>query len=415
MNIAFDKAGALVSAKADVNARLIGTQAGGKKIDLTGNVHLEGNAAETAVSFSASGVIGDLVVNDAAGSLTLATNKATFVGKLDIAQGPNSVRFNGSIVWDGITAYTPYLSIEGAGEFSGTLDDGTTVGVKGTLSTEIIGGQVRTVVTGDFQLGTLKASGNALVEIDGATTTLELSADLVAAGFAGHIDGAIIITDGRADQVQLDAAVTGAVNLGDITLTNANFGIRSTYGNPLALNFAGAIKIGSSADVSGSVAALFGPNGTLISLEGDVNGSMLLDTWGVANFSGHILVGTDQVALSGTGRITTSNFPLGIDINGTFTSSRNEPSWSLSGSGRFRIGSIEVASARMTLSKAAGLRGTHVGFYLSIVGISTYLEADFYMNSGGGCSKVQLTGGSILARPLATLILPGIVGCPVYN
>ena len=36
--------------------------------------------------FSGSGIVGDLVVNDANGSLTLATNKATFIGVLDVAQ-----------------------------------------------------------------------------------------------------------------------------------------------------------------------------------------------------------------------------------------------------------------------------------------------------------------------------------------
>ncbi len=413
--ISFDEAGALVSANADVSARLVGTQAGGKKIDLTGTVHLEGNATETAISFSGSGILGDLQINEAAGSLVLATNKATFVGKLDVAQGNTYVRFNGSIVWDGITAYTPFLSVEGAGEFSGTLDDGTAVAVAGNVSTEIVGGQVRSVVTGNFKIGTLKANGTAVVQMSGATTTLEISADLDTAGFTGRLEGAVVITDGRAETVQLDASVSGALTLGDITLTNANFGIRSSYGNPLELSFGGAIKVGNRADLNGSLAAAFGPNGTLITLEGDVNGSLLLDSWGIANFSGHVLVGTEQVALSGTGRVTTTNFPLGIEFNGTFTSSRTTPSWSLSGGGRFRIGSIDVASARMTLSQAAGMKATRVGFYFSIIGIPTYLEADFYMNSGGGCSKVQLTGGSFLARPIASLILPGVVGCSVYN
>ena len=59
------------------------------------------------------------------------------------------------------------------------------------------------------------------------------------------------------------------------------------------------------------------------------------------------------------------------------------------------------------------MKATRAGFYLSIIGIPTYLEADFYLKSTGGCDKVILTGGSFLARPLARLALPGIVGCPV--
>ena len=63
----FDKAGALVSAKADLSAHLVGTQAGGKKIDLTARSSSTGNAAQTAISFNGSGIVGDLVVNEANG------------------------------------------------------------------------------------------------------------------------------------------------------------------------------------------------------------------------------------------------------------------------------------------------------------------------------------------------------------
>src|SRR5690606_25034231 len=105
-----------------------------------------------------SGIVGDLVVNAANGELTLATNKATFVGVLDVAQGANYVRFNGSIVWDGITAYTPFLTLEGGGEISGTLADGQHFAAAGTLETTVVGGQARTVLTGDFKIGTLKAN-----------------------------------------------------------------------------------------------------------------------------------------------------------------------------------------------------------------------------------------------------------------
>ena len=105
VDVAFDKAGALVSAKADIAAHLVGTQAGGKKIDFTGTVKLEGNA-------NADGrlVLGQRHPRRPHGQRgqrrrsPSRTNKATFVGVLDVAQGANSVRFNGQIVWDGITA-----------------------------------------------------------------------------------------------------------------------------------------------------------------------------------------------------------------------------------------------------------------------------------------------------------------------
>ncbi len=413
VDVEFDRAGALVSAKADISAHLVGHMAGGKMVDLDGNLKLDGNADETVVSFSASGIVGDLQVNQANGTLTLATNRATFVGVLDVAQGPNYLRYNGTIVWDGITAYTPFLTLEGGGEYSGTLNDGLNVSAAGSMETTVIGGQLRTVLTGDFEVGTLKASGSAIVEVNGATTVLYVDADLVDAGFTAALDGAVVLTNGLAETVNLDATVTGTVNLGDVTLTGANLHIGSTYGSPLDLTFSGGLQVGTNANLTGSVDASFGPNGTLLSLVGQMNGSLNLDSWGLLNFDGTVVASPEQVTLSGSGAVSVINFPLGITFNGSFTSSLTEPSWSLNGSARFRIASIDVASARVNLSKAAGMRATRVGFYFSIIGIPTYFEGDFFLLPTGGCSHVNITGGSFLAKPLLKLVLPGAIGCPV--
>ena len=379
VDVDFDKAGALVSAHADLAAHLVGTQAGGKKIDLQGTVKLDGNKTETTVSFTGSGVLGDLVINEANGSLALAAN-------------------------------TPFLMLEGAGEFSGTLQDGQQVSVAGSVSTTVVGGQLSAVVTGTFKVGTLNATGTATVETNGATTTLNVDASLVDAGFAAQLQGVVVITDGRAETVSLDAQVNGAVNLGDVTLTGANLHIGSSYGSPIDLTFAGGLKIGDRADLSGSLAASFGPNGSLISLNGELSGSLSLDSWGLVNFNGTVIASPEQVTLSGSGAVSLINFPLGITFKGSFTSSLTNPSWSLNGSGKIRIASIQIASARLNLSQAVGMKATRAGFYFSILGIPVYFEADFYMNPGGGCSKVNLTGGSVLARPILALVLPGVLG-----
>ncbi|MGB3411231.1 MAG: hypothetical protein WBA45_08525 [Microthrixaceae bacterium] len=414
VDVEFDRAGALVSAKADIAAHLVGTQVNGKKIDLNGSVKFEGNAKETTASFSGSGVVGDLVVHEANGSLTLATNKATFNGVLDVEQGANLLRFNGSIVWDGTSAYTPYLQVQGAGEFSGTLNDGQTFSAAGTIEAEVIGGQMRSVVTGNFKIGTLKASGSAVVETNGASTTFEIQADLVDAGFAAHLTGAVIVTDGVAETVQLDASVSGAIKMGDVTLTNANLSIRSSYGSPLEISFDGSIKMGSKADLSGSVKAAIGPNGTLLSLNGQVNGSLALDSWAIVNFQGSIAATSERVTINGSGGVNFTSFPAGLQLNGTLTSSLTNPSWSLSGSADFRIGSLNIASARMTLSQAEGMKATRVGFYFNILFISTYFEGNFYMNPAGGCDKVDITGGGIIAKLILVTVLPGAIGCPVH-
>jgi hypothetical protein len=59
------------------------------------------------------------------------------------------------------------------------------------------------------------------------------------------------------------------------------------------------------------------------------------------------------------------------------------------------------------------MRATRVGFYFSIIGIPTYFEGDFFLKAGGGCDKVNITGGSFLAKPILALVLPGVIGCPV--
>ncbi|MEZ5311502.1 MAG: hypothetical protein R2735_13110 [Microthrixaceae bacterium] len=415
VDVAFDPAGALVSAKANLSAHLVGTQADGKKIDLQGTVTLDGNGTETVASFSASGTLGDMVINKANGSLHLETNRATFVGVLDVEQGTSYLRFNGSIVWDGITAYTPFLSLEGAGEISGTLNDGQQVSVAGSLTAEMIGGQLRSVVTGNFKIGTLKAAGTAIVETNGHTTTLEVDANLTDAGFAARLQGAVQITDGRTEMVNLDASITGTVNLGDATLTGANLSLRSSYGSPIDVKFSGGIKIGTRADLSGSIAASIGPNGTLLSLQGDVYGSLSLDSWGLINFNGSIIATVDQVTVSGSCCILLTNFPAGLTLNGSLTSSLTSPSWTLNGQARFRIGSLDIASARIKLSKSEGMQATRAGFYFRIIGIPTYFEGDFYLKPAGGCDKVVLTGGSFLARPLLKALLPDVIGCPVYG
>ncbi len=414
VDVDFDPAGTLVSANANLSAHLVGTQADGKPIDLTGTVKLEGNARETVASFSGHGVVGDLVVNEANGSLTLATNRATFVGVLDVQQGANTLRFNGSIVWDGRSAYTPFLTLEGAGEISGVLDDGQRVSVAGTMSAEVIGGQLRSVITGSFQLGTLRANGSAVVETNGITTTLEVTGSLVGAGFGATIEGAVVITDGRAELVELDATVNGNVTLGDVTLTHATLSLRSTYGSPLDISFAGGIKVGSRADLNGSIAASIGPNGTLLSLRGEISGSLALDTWAIANFRGTIIATIDQVTISGSGGVSLINFPLGLQINGTLTSSLTRPTWSLTGAARFRIASLDIATARVTLSQTDGMRATRVGFYFSIIGIPTYFEGDFYLRPTGGCDKVNITGGSLIAKLILVTVMPGAIGCPVH-
>ena len=115
-----------------------------------------------------------------------------------------------------------------------------------------------------------------------------------------------------------------------------------------------------------------------------MGGSLQLDTWGIVDFQRWRRRQPRQVTLTGSGSVHLINFPLSITFSGSFTSRLDQPTWQLNGSGRFPVGSITVASARLSLSQTAGIEATRAGFYLSIIGIPTYLEADFYLKSTGG-------------------------------
>jgi len=221
------------------------------------------------------------------------------------------------------------------------------------------------------------------------------------------------MADGRAEQVQLDATVAGSVNFGDVTLTGATLRVRSQLGQPLSLSFSGGLKVGTRADVNGSFDATFGPNGTLLTLGGNISGPLALDSWAVVPFNGSVIATSEQVTLSGNGSINFSNFPAAITFSGSFTSSLTVPTWSLKGSGAFSLGPINVLNARLSLSRTAGMQATRLGFYFAIIGIPTYFEGDFYMKPAGGCDHVNITSGNIITRGLLKLVLPGAIGCDV--
>jgi hypothetical protein len=413
----FDRNGGLVIADADISVRLVGSQAGGGKIDLQGELELEGNSQETVASFSGSGVIGGFRVDHASGSIDMALDQATFNGVLDIAQGSTWVRFNATVVWDGQIAYTPLLTAEAGGEYSGTLRNGQNVSVDGVVSTTIVGGQIRTVITGDFELGTLKAAGSAVVDVNGLTTTFEVDADLVGAGFGARLTGVIIMTDGVAERVVLEATTTGTAQLGDVAVRNATMHIESSYGSDLDIGFAGNIVVGDTANLYGELDAVFGPEGTLMSLQGRINnGTFTLDNWNMTSVNGTLQAGTESATVTGSGLVGFAANNVTIGFTGALNSSLGDASWQLQGNGRVRVGSFELANGRVELSSDGGMELIRAGIYLKALGfINVYVEADVALLPTGGCSQIRLTGGGWAAKTAARNRLPDALGCPVVN
>jgi hypothetical protein len=417
VHLEFDRNGGLVIADADIGVRLVGAQSDGSRIDLHGELDLEGNSQETVASFSGSGVIGGFQVNHASGSIDMALDRATFNGVVDIAQGSTWVRLNASVVWDGQIAYTPLLTAEAGGEYSGTLQNGKNVAVEGIVSTTIVGGQIRTVITGEFELGTLRAAGSAVVDVNGRTTTFEVDADLVGAGFDAALSGVIVVTDGVAERVALDATTAGTARLGDVALSNAVMHIDSSYGSDLDIGFAGNITVGDTANLYGAVDAVFGPDGTLMSLQGQINnGSFMLDNWHMTGVQGTIQAGTETATVTGSGTVGFASNNVAIRFDGTLSSSLGDASWQLDGNGNVRVGSLDLANGRVRLSSDGGMELIRAGIYLKALGfINVYVEADVVLLPSGGCSRIELTGGGWAAKTAARNRLPDALGCPVVN
>lgn len=404
VTVDFDRTGALVAARADIGVRLRGAQVGGTFIDLEGEVKLRGDRNQTSISFTGSGNLGDLTVNQANGSLTLEPNKVTFVGVLDIATGPNSVRFDGAIVWDGVTAYTPFLQVQGEGEIWGTLSDGERVGVAGSLETTVVGGQATTTVTGDFQLGWLRASGSAIVEIDGATTALYLDADLTAPGFNSRLQGEVIITDGVAERVRLEADIDDLA-VGDLLLSDARLSIESDFGDPLDITFDGAIEVGRHVRAIAELDALIGPDGTIMSIVGGVNGSLDLDGWYLQWFQGTLAATPERVTIDFGGYLESSPVGLSAEVGGTFTSTLATGDWVLEGQARLALGGLTFENARFRLTPTE-LKALRVNFYTALLGfIPLHGGGDVYFRPDGSCRLIYLNGGDPFLRPAVAIAL----------
>ena len=408
VSVEFDGRGNLVQAHANLTTRLVGLHVGGTTVDLAGTVRLDGNADETTISFTASGVINDMIVQKAQGSLELGEDYARFTGVLDVELGPNAVRVHGALVWDGVTAYVEELTAEADGEYSGTLADGQLVTADGRLELVMVDGWLRTVVTGDFSIGNLRGSGSAVVEVVGATTVLEITAALsLDEGITADVTGVVEITDGRAGLVRLDAEIDAEdVQLGDLTLGETQLAIRSSGGSSLDVTFTGDMRIDDAAQLDGTLTASFGPTGELLSLTGDVDGTFDLD-----------LPAADiraEVDLTATGRelhATLTNVVVALEkvtiaVDGDFSSSLGKQDWVLKGTGVLDTKVIDVSLRRVIVTPRDGIVSVDVR---ADVGVA-FVFGDLQFHPSGDCRFIVARGGPI-ARLVAKRKIREHLGC----
>jgi hypothetical protein len=411
--VQFDRAGGLVIARADIDLALSGIQADGSRIDLAGKLDVDGNAQETVATFSATGSIGSLNVEQASGTITMSPNQAVFDGFVDIGQGPNAVRFDGSIVWDGQVAYAPFLTVEAAGQYSGTLENGQNVSVHGITQTTIVDDQLVTTIRGDFELGTLRATGQAVVDANGDTTELTVDAQVADAGFDAHITGRVVMTDGVAQLVDLDAVLQGTATIGDLQLSVGHLAITTSKGHPLDITFEGAVRIGDTATLNGDAEVVFGPDGTMMSVIGDFGGEVHLGKWDMDDLRGTLQATPEQVTVTASGSLRLSTFPVGVGADVTLTSSLTRVDWQLVGDGHLILGPLDIAHARIRMGGDGDLYAVRMGAYVRLGLLDIYVEGDLHLLPSGGCDHLQLTNGGPVVKSIIRNRLPDVLGCPV--
>ena len=415
--VAFDHTGALVSAQADLALQLSGRQANGSRIELDGTVQLHSDPDTTVVNFDATGNIGNLQVHAAAGKLRLEGKKATFDGVVDLVDGANTARVNATIIFDGNAAHIVRLDGEAAGEFSGTLPNGDHVSVSGQLSTEVIWGVSRTVVTGRFTIGTLEASGRAVVEKVGVRTTLEVDAQVNMPELSGRLLGSIVIEDGRAERVALEARVN-SLALESLTVKDALLRITSSNGGRLEFEVDGTLKVHAgevTGELDGEITANFDRDGRLTLLEGHVDITESLDLGGFKLYDGELqLTATPQ-------RLTVSivaglSFTKWVSLiaGGTLSIYDGDPTWYLEGTGgQLTLVPLIVVLPleRFSVTPLEGLRALRVGLWHQQLLRMRYLEVDIKMAPDGECQLIDIRRGAIVPR----LGLKAALGdhCPV--
>ena len=414
VKVEFDRSGTLVAANADLAVSFQGFQPGGKRVDLTGRLKLEGDADRTEASFSGSGVLGDLVVNSVNGTLVLEPDKATLIGLVDVAQGDLELRYNGTIVFDGQNVSVTNLTLEAGGEYSGTLRNGQIVSARGNVTADVSGGQIVTRVTGDFRFGNIRASGSAIVETDQFTTTLFVDAALDVPGLDATVVGVIVLADGLVEEVNLDAAVD-SLRLRDVTVTGGQLSVRSDFGSDLLVDVAGDLAVSASGvdvDLSGVVAVTLNSNGELSRLEGRLSGSASLKGWEFRNLAADISANSLTTTLSGTLTVATANFPLEIPLRISFVSGTGSPNWRVEGSGPVRIASLNIARADLVLLPDDDtLYAFNASARVRFGAITYNFVVELRLKANGGCREIKISKG----EPAARFILVEVLRSQINN
>lgn len=411
VDVEFDRRGTLVAAHADLGIRFQGFLPGGNRVDLAGQLVLDGDAEQTVASFSGSGVLGDLNVNAVNGSLLIEPGRATLIGVLDVDQGGIEVRYNGTVEFDGQNVSLLNLTLAAGGEFSGTLRNGQIVSAKGTVTADVSGGQIVTTLAGEFRFGNIRATGTAVVETDQFTTRLFVDAELDVPGLDATVEGLVVLADGRVERVSLEATVQ-RLTLRNVTVTSGTLTLRSDVGSDLLVQVAGALRVtasGVSVDLNGTVSVAFDGDGALSRLAGRLSGSASIKGWDLRNLSAEFSANSVTTTLGGNLTVTTANFPLAIPLDISMSAPGfDSPDWTIQGSGPVRIASLNIGRADLRLRPDDD---TMHAFNATVRYLAYNYKVQLRLKASGGCRELRLSGG----EPVARLILVEVLRDQISN
>lgn len=405
----FDRTGVLLAASADLDLRLQGFQAGGRRVELTGRLQLRGNAVRTEATFVGSGNLGDIQVNQVNASLVVEPNRATLIGLFDITTGSTELRYNGTVLFEGTSVSVLDLTLAAGGEYTGTLANGQIVSVRGVVTVDVIEGQLRTVVTGDFRFGKLRGSGSAVVEIDGNRTVLRVDGAVQLPGLdAEAVTGSIVLDDGAAVAVDLEVMVR-RFDLRNVSVTDARLAVNSTAGSDLAIRFTGNVAVvvsGLRLTLAGALDAVVNDDGLVERLDGRLSGLATISGWRFEDLSVDLVA--NQVVTTATGSLTvrTASFPLVVPLDFRFSAGTGSPDWLVTGSGPVRLASLDVARANLELRPGDDtMRAFNATAKVRVGLIDFNFGVEVRLTPSGGCRELRLSRGDATIRWAAVEIL----------